>query len=103
MFLFLTELLSITGRQDGYGGRIHQPVQQRPRVRGNSRPVGQYGGRGQQAQAGGGGGGFGDLLEGVELNLLDAKLIGLGYVREDLVRELCAKATQVLIREGVQR
>ena len=53
--------------------------------------MGQYGGRGQQAQAGGGGGGFGDLLEGVELNLLDAKLIGLGYVREDLVRELCAK------------
>ena len=101
--MFLAELLLIDGRQDGYGGRIRQPVQQRLRVKGNSRPVGQYGVRGQQTQPAGGGGGFGDLLEGVELNLLDAKLIGLGYVREDLVRELCAKATQALIREGVQR
>eukprot|EP00091_Calanus_sinicus_P013029 TRINITY_DN29025_c1_g1_i1.p1 TRINITY_DN29025_c1_g1~~TRINITY_DN29025_c1_g1_i1.p1 ORF type:complete len:118 (-),score=24.07 TRINITY_DN29025_c1_g1_i1:21-374(-) len=90
-FMFLAEFLSITGRQDGYGGRIRQPAQQRPRVRGNSRPVGQYGVQGQQAQPAGGGGGFGDLLEGIELNLLDAKLIGLGFVREDLVRQLCAK------------
>ena len=99
----MAELVSTDGRQEGYGGRIRQPVQQRPRNRGNGRPVGQYGGRPQQTQAGGGGGGFGDLLEGVELNLLDAKLIGLGYVREDLVQELCARATQALIREGVQR
>ena len=39
----------------------------------------------------------------MELNLLDAKLIGLGYVREDLVRQLCHQATQQLIWEGVQR
>merc|ERR1711892_1250175 len=103
MLLVTAELVSTDGRQEGYGGRIRQNIQQRPRVRGNGRPVGQYGGRPQQAQAGGGGGGFGDLLEGVELNLLDAKLIGLGYVREDLVQELCARATQALIREGVQR
>merc|ERR1711892_294968 len=101
--LVMAELVSTDGRQEGYGGRIRQPVQQRPRNRGNGRPVGQYGGRPQQAQAGGGGGGFGDLLKGVELNLLDAKLIGLGYVREDLVQELCARATQALIREVVQR
>jgi hypothetical protein len=101
--MFLAELLSTNGRQDGYGGRIRQHVQQRPRVRGNSTPVGQYGGRGQQAQATGGGAGFGDLLGGVELNLLDAKLIGLGYVREELIRELCAKANQAVIKERVQR
>ena len=31
------------------------------------------------------------------------QLIGLGFVREDLVRELCYKATRQLIQEGVQR
>lgn len=51
----------------------------------------------------GGGIGIGNLLEGVQLNLLDAKLIGLGYVREDLVRQLCHQATQQLIWEGVRR
>ena len=69
------------------------------RVRGQGgyrRPASSYNG-------GGGGGGIGGLLEGVELNLLDAKLIGLGYVREDLVRQLCHQATQQLIWEGVQR
>ena len=50
-----------------------------------------------------GGIGIGNLLEGVQLNLLDAKLIGLGYVREDLVRQLCHQATQQLIWEGVRR
>ena len=64
------------------------------RGRGQGRPGGQYGG---------GNGGIGDILDGVQLNLLDAKLIGLGYVREDLVKELCNRATQALIREGVQR
>ena len=68
------------------------------RGRGQGRPGGQYGGGG-----GGGSGGIGDILDGVQLNLLDAKLIGLGYVREDLVKELCNRATQALIREGVQR
>ena len=97
--LFLTILAYTEGRQEGYGGRTGQPVHKRARIRGGGRPGGQYGGRPQQPQ----GGGFGDLLEGVELNLLDAKLIGLGYVREDLVQELCAKGTQALIREGVQR
>ena len=38
-----------------------------------------------------------------QLNLLDAKLIGLGYVREDLVRQLCHQATQQVIWEGVRR
>ena len=69
------------------------------RVRGQGRyrrPTSSYNG-------GGGGGSLGGLLEGVELNLLDAKLIGLGYVREDLVRQLCHQATQQLIWEGVQR
>ena len=101
--MFLAEPFIIDGRQDGYGGRKRQPVEQRPRIRGNGRPVRQYGVRGQQAQPASGGGGFGDLFEGVELNLLDSKLIGIGYGREDLVIELCAKATQALIREGVQR
>jgi len=103
---FFAELVSINGRQDGYGGRIQprQPLKKGPRrVRGNGRPVGQYGGGGGQQAQGGNSGGLGDILDGVELNLLDAKLIGLGYVRESLVRELCAKATQQLIREGVQR
>ena len=54
-------------------------------------------------QSGGGGLGLGNILDGVQLNLLDAKLIGLGYVREDLVRQLCHQATQQLIWEGVRR
>jgi len=99
LLLALVVLSCADGRQEGYGGRIRQPGQHRPRVRGGGRPGGQYGGRPQQPQ----GGGFGDILDGVELNLLDAKLIGLGYVREDLVQELCARATEALIREGVQR
>ena len=73
------------------------------RVRGQGgyrRPASTYNGGGG---GGGSGGGIGGLLEGVELNLLDAKLIGLGYVREDLVRQLCHQATQQLIWEGVQR
>ena len=72
------------------------------RVRGQGgyrRPVSSYNGGG----GGVGGGSIGGLLERVELNLLDAKLIGLGYVREDLVRQLCHQATQQLIWEGVQR
>ena len=97
--LFLTILAYTEGRQEGYGGRTGQPVHKRARIRGGGRPGGQYGGRPQQPQ----GGGFGDLLDGVDLNLLDAKLIGLGYVREDLVQQLCAKGTQALIREGVKR
>lgn len=74
------------------------------RVRGQGgyrRPTSSYNGGG--AGGAGGGGGIGGLLEGVELNLLDAKLIGLGYVREDLVRQLCHQATQQIIWEGVQR
>ena len=43
------------------------------------------------------------LLTVFQLNLLDAKLIGLGYVREDLVRQLCHQATQQVIWEGVRR
>ena len=51
----------------------------------------------------GGGTDLGSLLEGVQPNVLDAKLIGLGYVREDLVAELCVKATRALISEGQDR
>ena len=43
------------------------------------------------------------LLQGVDLTLLDSKLIGLGFVREDLVTDLCNKAVEQLVQEGVQR
>ena len=57
-------------------------------------------------QGGGGGGGgdlLGSLLQGVQLNVLDAKFIGLGFVREDLVGELCTRATNQLLEEGESR
>ena len=41
-----------------------------------------------------GGGDLSDLLDGVELNLLDSKLIGIGFVREELVEEVCLRATR---------
>ena len=44
-----------------------------------------------------------DLLDGVELNLLDSKLIGIGFVREELVEEVCLRATRQLVREGEGR
>ena len=40
------------------------------------------------------GGDLGDLLDGVELNLLDSKLVGFGFVREELVNEVCIRATR---------
>ena len=46
---------------------------------------------------------MGSLLDGVELTLLDSKLVGLGFVREDLVRQLCERATVGLIRDGEGR
>ena len=92
--MFLAELLSTNGRQDGYGG---------PRISGNGRPVGQYGVRDSRHNLLVAVGDFVIFLECLELNLLDAKLIGLGYVRGDLVRELCARSTQALIREEIQR
>ena len=68
------------------------------------RPAGGYtAAQGNTAAGAAGGGGLGNILDGVQLNLLDAKLIGLGYVREDLVRQLCHQATQQLIWEGVSR
>ena len=57
-------------------------------------------------QGGGGGGGsdlLGGILQGVQLNVLDAKFIGLGFVREDLVGELCTRATNQLLEEGESR
>ena len=57
-------------------------------------------------QGGGGGGGsdlLGGILQGVQLNVLDAKFIGLGFVREDLVGELCSRATNQLLEEGESR
>ena len=48
-------------------------------------------------------GGINRILQGVELNILDSKFLGLGYVRQDLVEELCTKATLQLVREGEQR
>ena len=35
-----------------------------------------------------------DLLDGVDLNLLDSKLIGFGFVRQQLVEEVCLRATR---------
>jgi len=69
------------------GGGQRRPRRQRP-----TRP--------QQAAAGGG---LNRILQGVELNILDSKFLGLGYVREDLVEELCTRATLQLVREGEQR
>ena len=46
--------------------------------------------------------GLSSQLEGLDLTLLDSKLIGLGYVREDLVNEVCEMATDQLVEEGVQ-
>lgn len=43
------------------------------------------------------------LLQGLDINLLDSKFLGLGYVRQDLVEELCSRATLQLVREGEQR
>ena len=40
------------------------------------------------------GGALNDLLDGVELNLLDSKLVGFGFVREELVNEVCIRATR---------
>ena len=45
----------------------------------------------------GGGGDLSDLLDGVELNLLDSKLIGIGFVREELVDEVCLRATRQIL------
>lgn len=87
-------LTSGAGRQGVYQGQVGVYP-----TRGNPRPAAQYGGQGQGSDTGG----LGDLLDGIELNLLDAKLIGLGFVREDLVKELCGKATQQVVREGVRR
>lgn len=89
--ILLISAHSALSRQQHHSHRPHRPSG------GYQRPSGGYGGQG------GGQGGLGNLLDGVQLNLLDAKLIGLGYVREDLVKQLCHTATQQLIREGVNR
>jgi len=74
--------------------------QRRPRrVQGRRRPPS----RPPYMPPGGAGGGLEGLLQGVDLNLLDGKFIGLGFVRQDLVDELCLKATMQLVREGEQR
>jgi hypothetical protein len=44
--------------------------------------------------------GINGILQGIQPNVLDAKLISVGYVREDLVGELCARATAQLVAEG---
>ena len=69
------------------GGGQRRPRRQRP-----TRP--------QQPPTGAG---LNRILQGVELNILDSKFLGLGYVREDLVEELCTRATLQLVREGEQR
>ena len=46
------------------------------------------------SSSGGGGRDLSDLLDGVDLNLLDSKLIGIGFVREELVEEVCLRATR---------
>ena len=46
------------------------------------------------SSSGGGGRDLSNLLDGVDLNLLDSKLIGIGFVREELVEEVCLRATR---------
>ena len=43
------------------------------------------------------------LLAGLDINLLDVKMIALGYVRPQLVDSLCQRATNTLIVEGEKR
>ena len=76
MLLLLVLPLLALARQDRPSG--HQALAYgRPRPQG--RPQGQ--GQGQGAALD-----IGSLLDGVQLNVLDAKFIALGFVREDLVR-----------------
>ena len=48
----------------------------------------------QSPQQSNSGGDLMDLLDGVDLNLLDSKLIGFGFVRQQLVEEVCLRATR---------
>ena len=48
----------------------------------------------QSQQQSNSGGDLMDLLDGVDLNLLDSKLIGLGFVRQQLVEEVCLRTTR---------
>jgi hypothetical protein len=64
------------------------------------------GGSGYGGGSGGGGnigGVVSSLISGVDINLADVKLIGLGYVRPQLVDSLCVRATNTLITEGEKR
>jgi len=68
------------------------------------------GGGAQYDRPGAGGGGglgsafdLGDILSTLDLNLLDLKAIGLGYIRPGLVDTLCTRATNALISEGNTR
>jgi hypothetical protein len=65
------------------------------------------GGGGGYGGGNGGGGNIGgvvsSLISGVDINLADVKLIGLGYVRPQLVDSLCVRATNTLITEGEKR
>ena len=121
---------SVLGRQERYPAGINQVAQQtisrppygRPPTYGG--PVGGRPGRVisdyrakeflkkvhksfpfvKGGQGGGGGGDLlGNVLQGVQFNVLDAKFIGLGFVREDLVGELCIRATNQLLEEGESR
>ena len=46
---------------------------------------------------------LGVLLEGVQFGILDVKMLLLGYVREQLVQDLCTKATNLLVDAGTKR
>ena len=48
----------------------------------------------QSPQQSNSGGDLMDLLDGVDLSLLDSKLIGFGFVRKQLVEEVCLRATR---------
>ena len=48
----------------------------------------------QSPQQSSSGGDLMDLLDTVDLNLLDSKLIGFGFVRQQLVEEVCLRATR---------
>lgn len=50
-----------------------------------------------------GSGDLSGLLSGVTLTLLDKQFIALGYVRQNLVDDLCTKATEQVVCEANQR
>jgi hypothetical protein len=61
------------------------------------------GGGGGQGVLGGGGGLVGSIFAGLDLNLLDVKMLGLGHIRPELVDGLCQRASITILAEGEKR